>query len=93
MRRGTLRVGCARDNMETALVTTRVKEAAKMAFDAIYSSGAVRIHHSDRGSQYASESFRLLLEQEQMLQSMSRKGRVPLGQTMTTLWRSHSGRR
>ncbi len=61
---------CARDNMETALV----KEAAKMAFGVGSGSGTVRIHHSDRGSQYASESFRLLLEQEQMLQSMSRKG-------------------
>ena len=57
---------CARDNMETALV----KEAAKMAFGA----GSITIHHSDRGSQYASEGFRLLLEQEQRLQSMSRKG-------------------
>jgi transposase InsO family protein len=32
------------------------------------------LHHSDRGSQYASEGFRLLLEKEQILQSMSRKG-------------------
>ncbi len=55
------------------------------------SSGTVRIHHSDRGSQYASEGFRLLLEQEQMLQSMSRNSRVPLGRTKITLWPSHSG--
>ena len=59
---------CARDNMETALV----KEAAKMALGS--GSGSVTLHHSDRGSQYASEGFRLLLEQEQILQSMSRKG-------------------
>lgn len=45
-----------------------------MAFGASSGSGTVRIHHSARGSQYASEGFRLLLEQERMLQSMSRKG-------------------
>ena len=32
------------------------------------------IFHSDRGSQYASDEFRALLERNQMLQSMSRKG-------------------
>ena len=32
------------------------------------------IHHSDRGSQYASESFRQLLEKHRITCSMSRKG-------------------
>ena len=43
-----------------------------------FSSGGVNvaqaIHHSDRGTQYASEGFRLLLQREQISQSMSRKG-------------------
>lgn len=58
---------CARDNMESQLV----KEAAQMAF--VAGLGCEPIHHSDRGSQYASEGFRMLLEKEEILQSMSRK--------------------
>jgi transposase InsO family protein len=54
--------------METQLV----KEAASMAL--AISGSTERVHHSDRGSQYASEGFRRLLEEEQILQSMSRKG-------------------
>ena len=49
---------CARDNMETRLV----KDAAYMAFAS--ASASERVHHWDRGSQYASESFRLLLAKE-----------------------------
>ena len=56
--------------MKTALV----KDAAKMAFGASTGSGSVTVHYSDRGSQCASEGFRLLLEQEQILRSISRKG-------------------
>jgi transposase InsO family protein len=59
---------CARDNMETQLV----KEAASMAL--AVGGRTERVHHSDRGSQYASEGFRRLLEEQQILQSMSRKG-------------------
>jgi len=59
---------CARDNMETQLV----KDAARMAFGT--DTGDERLHHSDRGSQYASESFRRLLDTEQIGQSMSRRG-------------------
>lgn len=58
---------CARDNMETQLV----KDAAHMAFNS--SLGCEPIHHSDRGSQYASESFRELLDRKGILQSMSRR--------------------
>ena len=61
---------CARDNMETQLV----KDAACMAFASASASASSRVHHSDRGSQYASESFRLLLAKEEITQSMSRKG-------------------
>ena len=32
------------------------------------------LHHSDRGCQYTSESFRQLLEHEEIQQSMNRKG-------------------
>ena len=32
------------------------------------------LHHSDRGSQYASQDYRALLAQHGMLSSMSRKG-------------------
>ena len=61
---------CARDNMETQLV----KDAAHMAFASASASASERVHHSDLGSQYASESFRLLLAEEEITQSMSRKG-------------------
>ncbi|CAA9346826.1 Mobile element protein [uncultured Leptolyngbya sp.] len=59
---------CARDNMETQLV----KDAARMAFGT--GTGTERVHHSDRGSQYASEGFRTLLKNEDVVQSMSRRG-------------------
>jgi len=65
---------CARDNMEAQLV----KDAALMAFGTGtgtgIGTGTGRVHHSDRGSQYASESFRVLLQNEDIGQSMSRKG-------------------
>jgi putative transposase len=65
---------CARDNMGSQLV----KDAAHMAFGtgtpSLGSSGTERVHHSDRGSQYASEGFRLLLQREAIVQSMSRTG-------------------
>ena len=56
--------------METSLVS----HAAQMAFGSSSHCDTASIHHSDRGSQYASESFRLLLQSEQITQSMSRKG-------------------
>jgi putative transposase len=43
-----------------------------MAFSA--GLGSEPVHHSDRGSQYASELFRFLLEHEEIQQRMSRKG-------------------
>ena len=56
--------------METPLVA----DAAKMAFASSADSIPKPIHHSDRGSQYASEAFGCLLEEEAVQQSMSRKG-------------------
>ena len=68
----------AADNMETTLVL----RAAQRAFaDAEVSANAnakvsanAKLHHSDRGSQYASEDFRRFLADNQIVQSMSRKG-------------------
>lgn len=56
--------------METALV----KDAATMALGSSCAAATDGVHHSDRGRQYASEGFRLLLEEAQIRQSMSRKG-------------------
>ena len=66
----------ARDNMETPLVADAAKMAFASATSATSSTSCIDqpIHHSDRGSQYASEAFRCLLEEETIQQSMSRKG-------------------
>jgi len=66
---------CARDNRETQLV----KDAALMAFGTGTdgtgtNAGVERVHHCDRGCQYDSEIFRILLQNENIRQSMSRKG-------------------
>ena len=57
------------DHMRTDLVT----KALQMAIDT-RAPGPGLIHHSDRGSQYASKEFRKMLEKNHMLASMSRKG-------------------
>lgn len=58
--------------METPLVL----DAARMAFTqtTFTEKGGQPLHHSDRGSQYASERFRVLLEEASIVQSMSRRG-------------------
>lgn len=77
--------GCSRkcagwstsDNMATDLVLRAAKRAfASSMFDAQNSVDDTSpvIHHSDRGSQYASEAFRSLLKENKITQSMSRKG-------------------
>ena len=57
------------DHMESSLV----EDALKMAIER---RGPVQglLHHSDRGSQYASESYRNLLEANGVVVSMSRRG-------------------
>lgn len=45
-----------------------------------------RIHHSDRGSQYASELFRDFLADEEVEQSMSRKGNCYDNALMESFW-------
>jgi transposase InsO family protein len=57
------------DRMTTDLVLA----ALDQAYNAQKPSKGL-IHHSDRGSQYASESYRARLQQYQMEASMSRKG-------------------
>ena len=44
------------------------------------------IHHSDRGSQYASELFRDFLEQQGVRQSMSRRGNCTDNAAMESFW-------
>ena len=48
--------------------------------------GAGLIHHSDRGSQYASKAFRDLLAEQQMTCSMSRKGNCYDNASMESFW-------
>ena len=57
------------DSMETGLVITALERACASR---VRPEGV--IFHSDRGSQYASHDFRLSLEQNGVIQSMSRKG-------------------
>ncbi len=52
---------------------TLVEDALKMAL-ARRQPAAGLIHHSDRGSEYTSQSYRDLLQEHQMQGSMSRKG-------------------
>jgi len=57
------------DNMETPLVNNALQMA-------LHNRNPLPqlIWHADRGSQYASDSHRELLEEYDILQSMSRKG-------------------
>ena len=57
------------ERLETLLVT----EALQMALER-RRPGAGLLHHSDRGSQYASEAYRQALQRLEAVQSMSRKG-------------------
>lgn len=57
------------DNMKTSLVKTALLKALK---GRKISKGLV--HHSDRGSQYASFEYQSLLSAHQIISSMSRKG-------------------
>ena len=70
----------ADDNMETSLVL----RAAQRAFASAGASAAV--HHSDRGSQYASEGFRNFLSDCDIVQSMSRRGNCYDNALMESFW-------
>ncbi|HFB65673.1 MAG TPA: hypothetical protein ENJ60_09055 [Aeromonadales bacterium] len=55
------------------MTTSLVKRALMMAFNLRQPEKGL-VHHSDRGSQYASHEYQGLLRQYQMQPSMSRKG-------------------
>jgi len=80
----------AADNMETPLVMRAAQRAFADA-DADADTNAdtnadVRIHHSDRGSQYASEMFRDFLGNNEVIQSMSRKANCYDNAIMESFW-------
>lgn len=68
----------AADNMEAPLVLRAAQRA-------LVGTGA-KIHHSDRGSQYASELFRDFLREHGVDQSMSRKGNCYDNAMMESFW-------
>ncbi len=57
------------DNMETALVSRALKTAIGLRLP-----GDGLIHHSDRGSQYASDEYQEILDRNHITCSMSRRG-------------------
>jgi len=59
--------------MDKRMKKALVIRALMMAVN-IRQPGAGLIHHSDRGSQYASAAYQKLLKQNQMIPSMSCKG-------------------
>ena len=68
----------AADNMETPLVLRAAERALAQA--------KAQIHHSDRGSQYASELFRGFLQENEVEQSMSRKANCYDNALMESFW-------
>jgi transposase InsO family protein len=72
----------ADDNMETPLVL----RAARRALETPLAGNRAAFHHSDRGSQYASGPFRAFLEQQNVLQSMSRRGNCYDHALMESFW-------
>jgi len=72
----------ADDNMETDLVL----RAARRAFADAGEDAGAQLHHSDRGSQYASESFRSFLSDHEIVQSMSRRGNCYDNALVESFW-------
>lgn len=62
------------DHMEEGLVS----RALDMALGYRHPEQGL-IHHSDRGSQYASKGYQAVIDEAGLVPSMSRKGRVPFG--------------
>ncbi len=60
-------------SLQTTLAQSLVLDALEMAI-ARRQPGSDLLHHSDRGSQYAAQAYRQLLEKHDMRVSMSRKG-------------------
>ena len=59
--------------MDKTMTQALVIRALMMAIN-LRQPGVGLIHHSDRGSQYASEAYQTLLSQHGIVPSMSRKG-------------------
>jgi transposase InsO family protein len=59
--------------MASTLETSLVATALTMAIGRRHPPPGL-LHHSDRGSQYASQTYQALLQQHQMVGSMSRRG-------------------
>jgi putative transposase len=76
----------AADNMETPLVLRAAQRAFAQAAKVTAHTDEAIIHHSDRGSQYASELFRGFLQQHGVAQSMSRKGNCYDNAVMESFW-------
>ena len=74
----------AADNMETPLVLRAAQRALADA-DANANASA-KIHHSDRGSQYASAMFRDFLQDKDVIQSMSRQANCYDNALMESFW-------
>jgi putative transposase len=70
--------------LSSSLATPLVKEAFQRAVKLW--SLCPQIHHSDRGVQYASSSFRQLLDSHQVLASMSRQGCCYDNAAMESFW-------
>jgi putative transposase len=70
--------------LSSSLATPLVKEAFQRAIKRW--SLCPQIHHSDRGVQYASSSFRQLLNSHQVLASMSRQGCCHDNAAMESFW-------
>ena len=71
----------AEDTMATALVARAFERAFTRQ-----RPGPGRLHHSDRGSQYASDAYRLILHQNGVEASMSRAGNCYDNATMESFW-------
>jgi len=70
--------------LSTSLATPLVQEAFERALK-LWSVGP-KLHHSDRGVQYASSSFRQLLHSHQVTPSMSRKACCYDNAAMESFW-------
>jgi putative transposase len=74
----------------TSLETTLVKEALQQAL-AGRRPAAGLLHHSDRGTQYASSAFQALLHFHQILPSMSGRGNCYDNAAMESFWSTLKG--
>ena len=73
--------------MASTMETSLVRSALDMALGN-RSPGKDLIHHSDRGSQYASESYRSALRQQGITASMSRRGNCYDNAVIESFWHS-----